>query len=435
MASEKATNGEGALDILRPVLREHRQEVWAVVLYSSFVGVLALATPVAVQALVNTVAFATLMQPLIVLVALLLMGLVLSGALKALKTWTAEVLQRRMFALTAARLAYRLPRALWREEGMRDGTLAVHRFFDLFIVQKSAALLLLGGVDVVLASLVGLLVLAFYHPLLLAFAVVLVLSVLVLVFGFGRRGVDTSIVESSAKYALAGFLTEVGRNPTAFRDRGGRAYAEARIDALARDYLTARAGHFRIVLRQFAGGLALQAIASAFLLGLGGLLVLQRELTLGQLVAAELIVSVLLSSFNDFGKYLETYYDLVTSTHKLDGLLDVALEPEGEGGEADSALTRGTPATIELFDVHLRRGDRSLLTGANLRLEPGSRTLLTGAGESGKSTLVELLYGTVTCDRGYVRIDGTDTRELSRAALRDRVAVLDRKSTRLNSSH
>jgi ABC-type bacteriocin/lantibiotic exporter with double-glycine peptidase domain len=416
------TTGQEALDHLRPWLREHRAEVVAVVLYALCVGVLALATPVAVQALVNTVAFATLLQPLVVLAALLLLGLSLSALLKLLKTWTAEVLQRRMFVLTVARLAHRLPRATWGTVGA--GELAVHRFFDLFAIQKTAASLLLGGVDVLLMAVVGLLVLGFYHPLLLAFDVVLLCSLALIVFGLGRRGVATSIEESSAKYDMAAFLSEVSRDGVAFRDAGGRTYVEERVDALAKRWLDARGRHFRIVLRQFAGGLTLQAVSSGLLLGLGGVLVLQRELTLGQLVAAELIVSVLVSTLSELGKYLESYYDMVTSAYKLDGLLSLPTEPEGDGGESDELVATREPALVEFTAVHLLRGNRQVLEGADLKLEPGARIQLVGPGESGKSSVVDLLFGTVEPDRGSVQLDGTDTRELSRAALRERVAVV-----------
>lgn len=410
--------------VLRALLSEHRAEVWAVVLYALCVGLLALVSPVAVQALVNTVAFGTVLQPLVVLVALLFMGLLIGGVMRVLKAWTVEVLQRRMFVSTVARLAYRLPRIAEKDGVTGPRGRLVHRFFDLFSVQKASASLLLGGVDVLLAGGVGLLVLAFYHPLLLAFDVLLMLGLSVIVFGLGRGGVATSVTESSEKYAVADFLAEICAEPTVFRDRGGRAYAEERLDNIAIRYIDARAKHFRIVVRQLLGALSLQALASAGLLGLGGALVLQRELTLGQLVAAELIVSAIVSTLSDLGKYLETYYDLVASAYKLDGLLSLPREPEPEGGDESLTQSRTGPAAVELSEVQLKRGGRTLLSGASHVFAAGSRSLLTGSGESGKSSVLDLLFGRIAAQHGRTLLDGVEIREMSREALRDRVAIV-----------
>ena len=410
---------------LRGFLALYRSSVWTVVIYSAFVGLLALATPIAVQALVSTAAFGTVLQPILVLVILLLAGLLFASVLKALKTWVTEVLQRRAFVETVARLAYRLPRADFSRASVRDGTHLVHRFFDLFSAQKAAASLLLGGIDVVLAASVGMLVLAFYHPVLLAFDLVLVLCVALNVWLLGRGGVASSLEESAEKYRMAGFLSDVARARYAFRDRGGMAYAQANIDELAIRWLTARAAHFRVVMRQVIGALGTQAVASASLLGLGGWLVIERELTLGQLVAAELIVTSVVSTFTDLGKHIETYYDLVTSLHKLDTLVSVPLErDEQEEQETEEAHVGTGAAELVIDDLQISAGGRTIFRGAEAHIAPGERIRLMGPPESGKSLLLETLFGLVRADHGRIALDGIDIREFSKPALRERVALV-----------
>lgn len=406
---------------LESLLSLYRPYVWTVIIYAAFVGLLALATPVAVQALVNTAAFGTVLQPIVVLVVLLLAGLAFSGVLRALKAWVVEVVQRRMFLDAVARLAFLLPKLDLRATKSQGLAHPEHLFFEVFTIQKSMASLLVGGVDVVLATVVGLAVLGFYHPMLLAFDVVLVLAMFGIVFGLGRGGTASSINESSAKYETASFLAEMLDKNGAFRHRAGRDYAQQRLDELAGAYLGARAAHFRVVLRQIIGALTTQATASAALLGLGGYLVVNRELTLGQLVAAELIVTVVVSSLGDLGKHLETYYDLVTSVYKLDGLLELPSELEPDEGLTSEA--KG-PAALTIRDLHLAFGASTIFDGASLTVEPGAQLLLLGAAESGKSTLLSLLFGALRADRGLIQLDGVDIRELSLDALRERVAVV-----------
>jgi putative ABC transport system ATP-binding protein len=410
------------IDHLKAFLASHRAYLWTVVLYAAVLGLLGLVTPIAVQALVNMTAFGTVLQPILVLALLVLTGLVLSGILRALKSWAVEVLQRRMFMDTVARLAYVLPRAdrqAVRQAGIEQPS---HRFFELFSVQKATSSLLLTGIDAVLAALVGLLVLAFYHPVLLAFDVVLVAALAVVVFVLGRGGVPTAVAESTAKYHIASFFTEMERAPLSFRDASGEKYACEVLDCLCSDYLDERERHYRVVFRQLLGALTLQAVASAALLGLGGFLVLKRELTLGQLVAAELIVAVVVGAFSDLGKHLETYYDLTAGLYKLDRALDLPMERDLD--QLDGQEPRTGPARVVVSDLTLRTGVRAVLDGASVTLEPGSRSQLLGVAESGKTSFLDVLYGVRRAEHGAVMLDGRDTREMSREELRSRVAIV-----------
>ena len=173
---------------------------------------------------------------------------------------------------------------------------------------------------------------AFYHPSLLAFDLALLAAVMVVVIVLGRGAVRTSVEESKSKYAIAGWLEELAQFPNAFKGRGGSAMAIEHADELARGYLVRRRAHFRILMRQVVALLLIQAIASSALLVVGGFLVLEGELTLGQLVASELIVNTVLASVVKLGKHFEAWYDAQTAADKLGYLVD--LPTEREGGEA-----------------------------------------------------------------------------------------------------
>ena len=406
---------------LKALLRLEREDVWAVVVYAMGVGVFALATPIAVQALVNTVAFGALLQPLVVLSVLLLGGLVLAAGLRALKAWVVERLQERLFVHVTSDLGHRLPRVHPRALEKDYGPELVNRFFDVVTLQKSSATLLLDGVSTLLQAAIGLVLLAFYHPLLLAFDVVLIAASAVIIFGYMRSALATSIKESKAKYAVAAWLQELVRHPTAFRGPQGLAFALRRTDELAREWLDSRRKHWGYLFRQLCGALGMQALASSLLLLLGGWLVINRQLTLGQLVAAELIVSAVLAALAKMGKHLESYYDLLTSLDKLGHLVDLPLEKDsGEGAPP----TQG-PSRLELRDVTFSyEGGPTVLQGVSLTLPPGSRVALSGACAAGRSTLVDLLFGLRAPTSGRVLLNNVDVRDLRLEALRRDVAVV-----------
>lgn len=406
---------------LLDLLWAERSDLWVVLVYAVGVGLLSLAVPVATAALVNTITFAVVLQPLVVLTVMVFGALAFDGVMRAMQVQVVEMIQRRVFVRATADLAQRLPRMRAETADIAHVPELVNRFFDVVTVQKAFATLLLDGLSVLLQALVGTLLLAFYHPLLLAFDVVLVLGIAFIIWPLGHRAIETSIGESRAKYAVAAWLEELARPGETFQGMGAARYARQRADALSGRYLAARADHFRIVLRQHVGTLAFRAIFSAALLGLGGLLVIQRGLTIGQLAAAELVVTSVVFGMTKLSKQLETAYDLAAAVDKLGHLADLPLERAG-GAPVPVGSPRG--ARLSLRGVSFGYGGAPVLCDAHLALDAGARAAVLGASGSGKSTLADLLVGRRAPAAGAVTLEGADLRELSLDALRAAVAVV-----------
>ncbi len=404
---------------LMGILRADVQDLWAVVTFSAIVGVLALATPIAVEALVNTVAFGRYLQPVLILSCILLTFLGFRAALSALSTLVVEIIQRRLFVRAVEDLAYRLPRVEQEALDKYYGPELTNRFFDIVTVQKVTAKLLLDGIAIVLQTVLGMAVLAFYHPFLLGFDLVLLMAIVFIVFALGRHAVKTAIVESASKYEVAAWLQELARHPTAFKLHGGAQFGLDRADQLAVNYLDARRSHFRIVMRQIVFALALQAIAATALLGLGGWLVIQGELTLGQLVAAELIVMNIVSSFAKIGKYVESFYDLLASTDKLGKLFDLPIEPHDRLFHLQDATAAhlGVQAVTQTLGHHVP--SRPL----TFDVAPQQRLALVGSAGSGKSILLDLFTGVRHPAKGNITLDHIDLRELRPDSLREHVSL------------
>ncbi|MCS6899288.1 MAG: ABC transporter ATP-binding protein [Myxococcales bacterium] len=416
------------------LMRPESSDLGVVVVYAVLVGLLSLAVPVAVQALVNTVAFGVLRQPVLVLTVLVLTGLVFAGVFRAAQVHVVEVLQRRIFVRAAVDTASRLAQSQVSAFDGRSGPELVNRFFDVLTLQKSAATLLLDGLGIVLQIAIGALLMAFYHPMLLAFDVVLMAVLAFNVLVLGRGGVATSLAESQAKYEVVAWLEELAGHNAAFHSAGGRAFASMRVQHLCSEYLRARRSHFRIVMRQTVAMLALHAIASAALLGVGAILVMERQLTLGQLVAAELIVSAMLAGISKLGKYLETFYDLLTAADKLGYLIDLPLErvsgqePKGSGPMEfecrNLSFAYEPPHDPHHGEPHRGHHAHPIFQSISLRGTRGESIGIYGAQSSGKSTLAELLLGYRSPSEGLIFFDGVDQRELRLDGLRSQVALV-----------
>ncbi len=405
------------------LLQPERQDIMLVTVFAFGMGLLGLATPVAVQALVNTVAMGGLLQPVIVLALMLFLFLGFSGAIQIFRTYLVEIIQRRIFIRVAADLAYRMPRVRREIYDKRHGAELVNRFFDVLTVQKAGAGLLLEGVATVLQAGIGLVVLGFYHPFLLAFDLLLLIAIGLIILVLGRGAVPTAIDESRCKYALVAWLEETAYNLVTFKSSGGPALAMERADALAHAYLEARQNHFRILLRQTVGAVVLQATAGTILLALGGMLVVEKQLSLGQLVAAELIVSSVLAAFVKFGKQLENFYDLLAAVDKLGHLIDLPAEREA-GGSVEPLPHQ--PASLVLHRVGFSYPGHpaSVLADLDLNVQRGERLAILGSAGSGKSTLAELILGLREPTAGRIEFNGLDLRDIRLQALRERVALV-----------
>lgn len=408
-------------DRLRYLLRPEWSDIGVILVFAAVNGLLALATPIAVESLVNTVALGQLFQPLIVLTVFVFAFLSFGAGLKALQTVVVETIQKRLFARVAGDLAYRLPRVT--AQATREVYLPelVNRFFDVVTVQKVASGLLLDGVSLVIGTLVGMLVLGFYHPWLLGIDLVLLSLMVFIILIMGRGAVETSIKESKRKYAMASWLEDLAACPLAFHYEGAADFALDRTDRLSFEYLEARGKHFRILMRQVVFALLLQALGSSVLLGAGGWLVMQGQLTLGQLVAAELIVAVIVGSFVKLGKHIEGFYDLLASVDKLGYLFDLPIQRQ----QGLMTLPGDGAARVDVRGIGFANAmGGEILNGVSMHLSPGSRLAVCGASGSGKSLLMDLVAGWVEPQQGEVRIDDIDPRDVRPDVLHRRVTVV-----------
>ncbi|MCA9493194.1 MAG: ABC transporter ATP-binding protein, partial [Myxococcales bacterium] len=382
------------------LLDAERSDLGVVLVFAVATGLLSLATPLTIQVLINWLAFGALVQPIIVLSGALLVCLLLAAGVRVAKRQVVEVLQRRIFVRTVADLSARLARVRLEELDGRSAPELVNRFFDVLTLQKATSTLLLDGVGAALQAAVGLALLAVYHPALLVFDLIVVALAAVVLLPLARGALRTALDESKAKYQVAGWLEEVGRQTLVFK-LGGATLAEERADRLVRSWLTARASHFRVFLRQYAGMQLVQVVVGVGLLATSGWLVLEGQLTLGQLVAAEFVVTAALAGLAKFTDKLETVYDLLAGLDKLGSLVDL-----GRDGTVGAVPRSSGPPTIEALDLHVTAPGAVVLNGASLTVGPGSSVAIVTDDVTDRSLLGEVLAGARPPAGGVLRRDG-----------------------------
>lgn len=403
---------------LRWLLTPDRSTFVTICAFAVGLGILTLAVPIAVQAMVNFIAFGGLMQPLVVVGTLLFLTLAFAGAIRIFKFYLVEILQRRIFVRVTSALTDRLPRTPVAALDTVHGPELANRFFDVMTIQKAGAKVLIDGLDVLLQTGIGLIVLGFYHPFLMLFALALALGITLVIFVLGNGAIQSAKAESRAKYRVAAALQEILRLPNTFKLAGASEHAREHLTTLSTEWLSARSRHYRVVMRQMIGSVVLHTVAATGLLAIGGYLVILGQLSLGQLVAAELIVSLALASFVKFGKEFQSYYDMRAAVGKVAEIFALPTEPR----ERALLESRDHPATVTAHGIpwstDVSRGT------VDLEMLAGERLAILGPRGSGKSHLADLLAGLRLPEAGAVSLDGIDLRQLGADLRREDIELI-----------
>ena len=405
------------LAFLRRVLRPDMSFLLTCIIYGLIISLLSLATPISVQFLINSVAFMAMVQPIIIIGTLLFILLSFSAILHAIQFYVTEIFQRRFFARMAAEVGNSLLKAQYKTFEQANQSEMVNRFFETVTIQKSVPQFLTKTFSLILQTIAGLILVSFYHPLFLLFSI-LVVGFLYLVWKLHyRKALVSAFYESRRKYDIVGWLEDIACGHVAFKSTIGVNYARYKIDFLTKCYLKERKKHFYSLFSQVILLLIFYVIASVSLLMFGAMLVLKGQLTIGQLVAAELVLSALFYRISQAGRDLEGFYDLVAACEKLSQFQNIPSE------EAEGALLQNDAIAINFDDVTYKNANRQY--HFNLKFAANKNYIIATGGFSTKKALIDLLCGFANPAHGLVEINGTDIRSLNRYDLRSKIAIID----------
>ncbi|MCL6267534.1 peptidase domain-containing ABC transporter [Flagellimonas myxillae] len=388
---------------LMGLLALDRKDILQIFYYAIFAGVVNLSLPLGIQAIINLIQGAQVSTSWIVLVVLVTLGVAFAGTLQLMQMRIIENVQQKIFTRSSFEFAYRFPKIKMNELRNYYPPELANRFFDTLTVQKGLSKVLIDFPAAFLQIVFGLLLLSFYHPFFILYGLLLVLLIYVVFKFTAQRGLETSLDESKNKYKVAHWIQEIARSLVSFKLSGKTSHAVDKNDTLVADYLDAREGHFRVLVLQFIQMIGFKVLVTAGLLLIGGLLVLNQEMNIGQFVAAEIIIILVISSVEKMILGLETFYDLLTSLEKLGQVVDKKLEPQT--GEKPFAKNQGF--TVELEDVtyNVPDRDKKVVDEVSLTITPTCTILLKGTSGSGKTTLLRLIAGILEPDQGKVFVN------------------------------
>lgn len=405
---------------LYAILFDEKENMLVFFIYAAIISLLYLAIPLAAQILVNVISTGVLLQPIIIITTGVFMGLLLLGVLRIFQLFIAEIIQRKIFAKIALEISQKIPRISQKYFGEIYAPELVNRFFDTITIQKTLTLILLEVPSAIFQILLGFILMGIYSPLLIIFDTLLILTI-VFVYTLGYNGVNSSKKQSNAKYKVAHWLEEIARCQISFKMNLANDYATDEVDNRILDYVNRRKDHFQVLFRQYSASFFIAALASASVLAIGGWLVMQGKLTLGQLVASELVILMIVSSLDKIVQKFESWYDLLTAIDKVSHITD--LDTERDDGIELNLNEKGLELVCDDLSFSYN-AQRKVLDKVNLQLESGSRKSIVGVSGAGKTTFAYLISGLQEFQEGNILLNGSPLKGLSLDSIRRNIALV-----------
>lgn len=399
---------------LAHLLRLDRRDISYIYLFAVVGGAINLTLPLGIQAIINLIGGGQLATSWVVLIVFVTVGVGFTGAMQVMQLILSEHIKQRLFVRSSLEFAFRLPNIRPDQLEGRYLPELVNRFFDTLTVQKGLDKVLLDIPVSALQIVLGLILLSFYHPFFIAFALFLILLLWAVFRISGTRGLETSLQESKYKYSTAYWLEELGRSNSTFKLAGTTTLPLQRADELATNYTKARKNHFKVLLGHYWAMVAFKTIVTLSLLILGGLLVMNERMNIGQFVAAEIVILLLLTAVEKVIMGLDSIYDVLTALEKLANVTDLALEPR-TGMELPTTMELGGPMAVELRKVNFKShwSGNPVIQQLDLTVAPGEKICISGPNGSGKSTLLHMIAGLIEPDQGTILLDGHGLQSLN----------------------
>jgi ABC-type bacteriocin/lantibiotic exporter with double-glycine peptidase domain len=410
------------------LLKLDKKDVYQIFIYAAFSGLISLSLPLGIQAIVNFIQSGQASVSWIVLIVIVTLGVALVGILTLMQLRITENLQQKIFIRSSFEFAYRLPKITFNALYDKYPPEVANRFFDTLTIQKGTSKLLLDFTTALLQVSLGLVLLSLYHPFFIIFGVLLVI-ILYIIFKFSfQEGLNTSLKESTFKYKVAYWLQEIARNKTSFNREKSFDYALTKNDQLVNNYVSFREKHFNIIKRQFSQLILYKVFITAGLLSVGGFLVLSEKMNIGQFVAAEIIILLVINSVEKLIIGLETLYDVLTAVEKIGNVTDMEID-ENKKKLKDKAPEKNI--TIETEDMSYRYpdNDTDIIKKINLKITPGEKVFITGVNNSGKTTLVRLFSGFLSPTSGTLYINDNIMKRAEREYYKNFMGIVMQEDT------
>lgn len=406
---------------LNRILMLERKDFAAACVFALLAGLVQLSLPLGIQSIISFVLAGTISTSIVVLIGMVVFGVFLNGLLQVRQLQIIEKVKQKLFARYSLEYSDRIPKLNIEKFDHEYLPEVVNRYFDSVSLQKGIDKLMIELPAAVIQVTLGLLLLSFYHPVFIAFGLILILIVFAIIRLSSTQGLQAAYRASTYKFAVAAWLQEIARSIKSFKYTKGTSLHMDKTDALLGDYLSSRTSYFNILLIQFWSLISFKILITAAMLIIGAFLLVDQQINIGQFIAAEIVIIAIIASIEKLIVNLDTVYDAIVSVEKLSAITEA--ETEQSGNMELPAEPEGV--AIEFKDVTFAYGNnKPVLKNIDFNIAAGQMVQVTGISGSGKSSLLRLLTGAFKSYSGNILINNVPVGNYQVASLRKLTGIL-----------
>jgi ATP-binding cassette subfamily B protein len=413
-----------SLDKFFKIIKLEKKEVTAIYFYAILSGLIQLSLPLGIQTIINfsqaAAGIGQLPVSIILLIVLVLLGILVSGIVQVNQMKIVEKIEQSIFTRFSLDFAHKIPKIETSELNNNHLPELMNRFFEVINLQKGLSKILLDIPLAVIQIIFGLVLLSFYNS---SFIVLGLLLILLLFFIFKyttKKGLIAAYNESENKYEVASWLEEIARSYKTFKISSQNNFHLKKTDDLVKEYLVSKTKHFEILKFQYWSLIVFKLLISAMMLILGAVLLIKQELNIGQFIAAEIVILLILSAVEKLILNLEIGYNILTGVKKLNVINDKKAEVQGK----TSFVSNGNGIGIEVKNLNFKFDQgRYLLENLNFTIQPGAKICVMGDGGSGKSILLELIGGNLKNFEGVININDVPINNINQNEYRKNIGI------------
>lgn len=406
------------------IIRLEKKEVTAIYFYAILSGVIQLTLPLGIQTIINfsqaAAGIGELPVSIILLIFIVLIGILVSGILQINQMKIVEKIEQSIFTRFSLDFAHKIPKIESSELNNNHLPELMNRFFEIISLQKGLSKILLDIPLAVIQIVFGLVLLSFYNSTFIVLGLLLILLLFFIFKYTTKKGLVASYNESENKYEVASWLEEIARSYKTFKISSQNNFHLKKTDELVKDYLVSKTKHFEILKFQYWSLIVFKLLISAMMLIIGAVLLIRQQLNIGQFIAAEIVILLILSAVEKLILNLEVAYNILTGVEKLTVISDKKTEIQGKM----PFVSNGNGIGIEVKNLNFKfEQNRPLLENLNFDIQPGTKICVMGDGGSGKSILLELIGGTLKNFEGVVNINNIPINNINQNEYRKNIGI------------
>jgi ABC-type bacteriocin/lantibiotic exporter with double-glycine peptidase domain len=421
MAEQQQPTPAGAAKKFFTLLRLEKKDISTIYVYAILAGLVNFATPLGIQTIISFVLAGSLSTSIVVLIVMVVVAVFIGGLLQVRQMQVIEKIQQKIFIRFSLEFANRLPKLNIEKMSSYYLPELVNRFFDIPSLQKGIEKLLLDIPSAIIQILFGVILLSLYHPVFIGFGIVLLLLLYLILRNTLPTGFAANVESSDYKYKTAAWLEEMARVIKTFKYSKGTSLNIDKADGYISSYLESHTRYFKILVTQFWSLVGFKVIITASMLIVGSILLVDQQINVGQFIAADIVIIMVIGSVEKLITNLDKIYDVLTAVEKLAKITESEIEQEGVQLIED--VQKGISIEFRKMQYSYDIGN-SVLNNISFSVEPGSKICVFGNSGSGKTTILRLLTGAYKNFKGSLLIDEVSIENYQLESLRSVTGIL-----------